>query len=247
MSKKTESSMFYDEKTGELKINPRSILVIDAEERMLPFSYPTGKDGIIIREISSFPEFKAMLKAAINSKTIELIFIDSFTRLLYWIEKDLKARGLTGFTLWGEYASEIEDLFMEYTSANKFIVFTSHDHLTQDNDSIMRKTAYAQGRLSGKVEGFFDVVVHTHVNPTKDVSERYMFEVHPVTGKTSTKTHQLFPDKSYIPNNLALILGAIYKMRGIGDNPTMRRDKVLLVGKSGSGKSTSLKYAIKEN
>lgn len=240
-------SMFYNGQTGELKIEPRSILVIDAEKRVLPFGYPTGRDGLVVRQIDSFSEFKAMLRSAIESKTIELIFIDSFTRLLYWIEKDLKSKGLTGFTLWSEYASEIENLFMDYTSVGKFLVFTSHDHITQDNDAIVRKTAYAQGRLSGKIEGFFDVVMHTHINPTKDVEDRYMFEVQPVTGKSSTKTHQLFPGKSYIPNNLALVLGAIYKMRDIEHNPTAQRDKIMLVGKSGSGKSTSLKYVIKEN
>lgn len=244
MSKQTESSMFFNENTKELQINPRNILVIDAERRNLPFK---SSSKIRIEQVKSYLEFKKMLNAALLSKTIELVFVDSMTRMLYWLEKHLDRQGVKGYDFWKVYANEMKELLMEYDSSNKFLVFTSLDDITTDSDSIARKSARAQGGIRGEIESYFDIVVHTHFNPAKERPECYMFETNTATGKTTAKSPDEMFDSVYIQNSLAKILGGIYDFRDIKNNPDIRRDTVLIVGKSGSGKSTSLRYAIKEN
>lgn len=244
---------FYPE-TGELKFLPEEIMIINTETRIPSFDYT----GITNYRVKSWKDFMAVLSLAMGQskakdektqKTIDskkLIFVDSFTRLIYWLSKELKAQGIRGHDFWREFGDILESVLMEKKPTDKFLVYTSLDEVISDNDTIDRKVASAPGRLKGNVESHFDVVLSTSFNHTKSHPECYQFETNKTTEKSPSKSPVGMFDSRFIQNNLAYVLGKVYQYRGMKDEIT-DPDMIMLLGKSGSGKSTSLSYVVDRN
>jgi hypothetical protein len=246
--------MELNKETKELTFLPSEVFIINTETRNLPFK---SAHKIPTYTVKSWKEFTIVLTDAlgINPKASEetkkkfenkkLIFVDSFTRLLYWLGKELKQQNVSGFNFYRELGESIETLVMEKKPKDKFLVYTAIDEVISDGDVIDKKVVAVAGRMKGMVESYFDVVMATHFNPMKSRPECYQFETNSNNGKTSAKSPDGMFDQIYVQNNLAKVLGAIHEYREI-DKTNMSPDTVLLVGKSGSGKSSSLKYCIKE-
>jgi len=247
--------MEFNPKTKELTFDPDEIFVINTENRNLPFR---SANKIPSFNVKSWKQFATVMMDALelNPKASDavkkkfenkrLIFVDSFTRLLYWLSKELTSQGISGHSYWKEFGDMIAELAMESKPQNKFLVYSAIDEVISDGDVIDKKVVSVAGRMKGMVESYFDVVMATHFNPMKKRPECYQFETNTVNGKTSAKSPVDMFSELYIQNNLAYVLGSIYNYRDIANNPKATPDTVLLVGKSSSGKSTSLKYCIKE-
>jgi hypothetical protein len=248
--------MKFNKKTKELTFDADEIFVINTENRNLPF---TSANKIPSFNVRSWKQFATVMMDALDlnpkaSDTVKkkfenkkLIFVDSFTRLLYWLSKELKAQGCSGHSFWKEYGDMIAELAMERKPNGKFLVYSAIDETISDGDVIDKKVVSVAGRMKGMVESYFDVVMATHFNSMKPRPECYQFETNTANGKTSAKSPvDMFKD-IYIQNNLAYVLGSIYEYRDMANNPEVNPDTVLLVGKSSSGKSASLMYCVNKD
>lgn len=238
-----------------LLFNPDEIFVVNTEDKLLPFRSSVKIKNKVVKSWSEFevvmkvvcgikPNMTAQEKAI--SDPIKLVFVDSFTRVLYLLSKHLKEKELlSGHSFWREYKDRLEKMKMEWKAIGKFQVYTAIDEVIQDADSVHTCIVSVDGGMKGKVESYFNTVLWTHFNPAKNRPECYQFETNTVNGKTQSKSPDGMFDKIFIQNDLSIVLGAAYEYWKLGETG-LTPTPILIVGKSGSGKSTSLKYCIKE-
>lgn len=178
---------------------------------------------------------------------IKIVVVDSFTRILYLLSEFLKQNKVTGYDYWREYSDILEQLLMTWQSKGRFIIFTALDEIVRDSDSIDRIVVKVDGkRLEGKIESFFTTVLHTHFNPLKQGAEAYQFCTNTDGRNTAKSPDGMFTDR-YIQNDMSLVLGAIYDYYDMANNPDFMPSPILVCGKSGSGKSTSVKYLFEDS
>lgn len=238
-----------------LLFNPDEVFVVNTEDKLLPF-----KSSVKIKNkvVKSWGEFEAVMKVVCGikpnmtaqekaiSEPIKLVFVDSFTRILYLLSRHLKEKELiSGHAFWKEYGDRLEQMQMDWKANGKFQVYTAIDEVIQDSDSVYRTVVSVDGRMKGKVESYFNTVLWTNFNQAKKRPECYQFETNSVNGKTNSKSPDGMFDKILIQNDLSIVLGAVYEYWDIGKSG-LNPPPILIAGKSGSGKSTSLKYCIKE-
>lgn len=222
---------------------------------MLPF-----KVGSIAKQkvANNWSVFNALMKAGCGLTAIEdpekakyydpikVVVVDSFTRCLYLLSQALKQANIKGYDFWRDYGDTIEKLLMEWQSRGRFIIFTALDEVIRDNDSIDRKVIKVEGKkLEGMIESFFSIVLHTHFNPLKTGAESYMFCTNTDGRNTAKSPYGMFPER-YIQNNMAYILGSIYRYYDMANNPDFQPSPIVIVGKSGTGKSSSFRYLFEE-
>jgi hypothetical protein len=171
-----------------MKFNPKEVFVINTEDKLLPF-----KSSVKIKNkvIKTWPEFESVMKDACGMnprmsekakeyfEPVKIVFVDSFTRILYLLSKYLKSQGVRGHDFWKEYRDTLEQLLMDWKTSGKQLVFTAIDEVIQDSDSVYRTVV--------SVDEYYDIA-----------------------------------------------------------NTKLTPPPVLIVGKSGSGKSTSLMYCVNE-
>ena len=244
--------MRFDEKTKKLKFNIDEVLFCDTENKSLPFrtaadckvkTVKNWNDFIRVlndacgnNDLSSFPKRKEFYAP------IKVVAIDSFTRLTYLLAQHLKALGSKGYSYWGDYAEAIESLLMNWSSNGRFIIYTGIDEVVRDADSVDRKVVKVDGKkLEGLIESYFSITLFTHFNSMKKPEEAYQFCTN-TDGRNSAKSPiDMFSDR-YIPNDMSLVLGSIYDYYQMSSHPEFMPSPILVVGKSGTGKSTSMKY-----
>lgn len=238
-------------KDHRLLFRPDEIMVIDTERKMLPF-----REASIIKRtktITSYTQYLQLMNDLSSNnlsesakkylEPVKLIFVDSFTRLLWLMGEHYDKKGIKGFDYWREMLIETQRRLMTLPEGGRFMVFNSLDDVVQDADGINRIKAFAQGQMSGQVESFFTIVLHTHYNRMKKPDEAYQFCTNG-DGLNTAKTPIGMFEEKYIPNDLGLVLGTIYEYYDMANNKTFSPKPILIVGKSGSGKSTSLYFAI---
>ena len=239
---------------GYMKFDHSEVFIINTEDKLLPF-----KSSVKIKSkvVKTWTQFEAVMKDAcgLNPKMsdkakevfapVKLVFVDSFTRILYLLSKHLKSQGVRGHDFWREYGDTLEQLLMDWKVSGKYLVFTAIDEVIQDSDSVYRTIVSVDGRMKNKVESFFGIVLWTRFNSMKQRPECYQFETNSSDGKTNAKSPVAMFDNIFIQNDLSMVLGKIHEYYDI-DNTKLTPPPVLIVGKSGSGKSTSLMYCIKE-
>lgn len=237
---------------GRLKLKPEEILFINVEKRTLPF-----RESILLKKnqkISTYSQFQKVFADLKNPSLpdsakkyldpVKLVFMDSLSRLFWLLSEHIKASGSRGREFWADYLDESKLLLNNLDIGNRYLVVTSLDDISSDADVIDRKQAMAQGQMRGQIEGYFDIVLHTHFNAMKTDDESYSFYTK-TDGKNSAKSPIGMFDKKIIQNDLSLVLGRIHEYYDIA-NTKLTPPPVLIVGKSGSGKSTSLMYCVNE-
>lgn len=237
-----------------MKFNPKEVFVINTEDKLLPF-----KSSVKIKNkvIKTWPEFESVMKDACGMnprmsekakeyfEPVKIVFVDSFTRILYLLSKYLKSQGVRGHDFWKEYRDTLEQLLMDRKTSGKQLVFTAIDEVIQDSDSVYRTVVSVDGSLKGKVESYFGIVLWTKFNAMKQRPECYQFETNSSDGKTNAKSPVGMFDSVFIQNDLSFVLDKIHEYYDIA-NTKLTPPPVLIVGKSGSGKSTSLMYCVNE-
>lgn len=234
------------------------ILFIDTERKTLPFRQAARCK---VKTISSWKQFEAVMragsgliefKASEQNKAdyynpVKLVVIDSFTRILYLLSEFLKQNKITGYDYWREYSDILEQLLMTWQSKGRFIVFTALDEIVRDSDSIDRIVVKVDGKkLEGKIESFFTIVLHTRFNALKQGAESYQFCTNTDGRNTAKSPDGMFAER-YIQNDMSLVLGAVYDYYDMANNPDFMPSPILVCGKSGSGKSTSIKYLFEDS
>lgn len=243
--------MRFDEKTKELKFPIDEILFIDTENKSLPFPHAAEckvrtvlnwtdfervmSDGFGITDLSDKPNrFKYY-------NPIKAVVIDSFTRITYLLSEYLKDSGVKGRDFWRDFGDILEKSLMTWRAKSRFVIYTAIDDVIQDADSVDRRQVKVSGRMSGAIESFFTVTLFTHFNAMKPHPEGYQFMTN-TDGKNSAKTPVDMFSEKYISNNMAAVLGRIYEYYDMANHPEFMPSPILVVGKSGTGKSTSMKY-----
>jgi hypothetical protein len=228
------------------------VLFIDVERKTLPFRQAAKAK---VKTVTSWHQFEAVLKAGCglldlsNDKEkadfydpVKVVFIDSFTRVLYLLSEHLRESKIKGFDFWRDYADILEKMLMTWQSKGRFIVFTALDEIVRDTDSIDSKVIKVDGKkLEGKVESYFTIVLHTQFNPLKPIPEAYQFCTNTDGKNTAKSPPEMFKDR-YIQNDLSFVLGSIYDYYDMETNKEFVPSPIVIVGKSGSGKSSSVKY-----
>lgn len=177
----------------------------------------------------------------------KVVIIDSFTRVLFLLSEWLKQNQIKGYDFWRDYADTIEKLLMTWQSKGRFIIFTGLDEVVRDNDSVDRIVVKIDGKkLEGKIESYFTIVLHTHFNALKPYPEGYQFCTNTDGRNTAKSPDGMFKER-YIQNNMAYVLGSIYEYYDMANNPEFIPSPILVCGKSGTGKSSSMKYLFEED
>lgn len=244
--------MQFNPKTKQLKFSKEQVLFLDTEKKMLPFREganakiktvehwddfeKTMSDGCGMSDLTAFP------KRSEFYNPIEVVFVDSFTRMLYLLSKNLKDKQIKGYDFWRDYGEIIEQLLMSWKSKRRFVVFTAIDEVVRDSDSVDRRVIKVEGKkLEGMIESYFTICLHTHFNALKPIPECYQLCTNTDGRNTAKSPDGMFPAR-YIQNDLSYVLGSIYDYYDMANNPEFCPSPIILVGKSGTGKSTSAKY-----
>lgn len=249
--------MNYNEETHRLKFDLSEVLFCDTENKSLPFALASKCK---VKSVKTWNDFMKTLNDAtgVNDltnkpvrqayySTVKVIVIDSFTRLTYLLGQHLKALNVKGFTYWGDYAEMLENLLMKQETNGRFIIYSGIDEVIKDIDSVDRKTVKVDGKkLEGLVESYFTITLFTHFNAIKPVNEAYQFCTN-TDGRNSAKSPIGMFNERYIPNDMSLVLGRIYEYYEMSTHPEFQPTPILIVGKSGSGKSTSFMFLFNES
>lgn len=250
--------MKVNDKEQQLLLDPSEVLVINTERKILPFPaasklHELGREKVAMtwgQLISLMDALRGVTELSPEKKKFyadtKLVFVDSITRILFLLKEELERQGISGRDMWAAYLKEFERFLMMWSTSGRFMVYTSLDDITTDIDRIDRKTAAAQGQMSGKVESYFEVCLHTSFNRMKEGGECYNFITNN-DGQTSAKTpFNMFNLKTekFIQNDLSHVLYRMYKYYDMEHHPDFIPPRVIIVGKSGSGKSTSLAYPL---
>jgi hypothetical protein len=246
----------YLEKDHRLKFNIDEVLFVDTERKNLPFKQASSCKVITVQD---WKTYLGVMKAGcglvdLSGKPdkaefydpIKVVIVDSFTRILFLLSEFLHEHKIKGYDFWREFADTIERLLMTWQSQGRFIIFTALDEAVRDNDSVDRVVVKIDGkRLEGKVESYFTICLHTHFNVLKAHPEGYQFCTN-TDGRNTAKSPEGMFEERYIQNDMAYVLGRIYEYYDMANNPDFLPSPIIVCGKSGTGKSSSFRYLIKE-
>ena len=79
----------------------------------------------------------------------------------------------------------------------------------------------------------------------KSSGEAYQFCTN-TDGKNSAKSPLGMFESRLIPNDMSLVLGRIYEYYNMANNPAFENSPMIIVGQSGSGKSTSTSFLFED-
>jgi len=223
--------------------NKNELLIISTENKQLPF-----KNATIVsqKQVSDFLEFSTAIKEAIQDDNIKCIVIDSFTRILSMVSYYLEdVQKITGYKFWKHYAVYLEKMLMYSMLTNKWVVWLAIDDIQFNADGEEIRSVKIKGNeLKGLIESYFTIVLFTHVDSKKSKAERYQFCTNS-DGRNTAKTPMGMFAKDYIPNDMESVFTQVSEYYGFAiDNYEVKRPNILVVGRSGSGKSTSLRNLV---
>ena len=220
------------------------LVVISTENKQLPF--PNAKN-VEQKFVKDFQEFAKILEEEVGNPDRKCIVIDSFTRILDLITSYLEdVKKISGYGFWKYYAKFIRKMLMKSMQTNKWLIWIAIDDTQFNSDGEEVITVKVQGKeLKGLIESFFTIVLFTHVDGKQPVEKRYQFCTNS-DGKHTAKTPLSMFKNQYVPNDIVEIFNVISKYYDFDvNNYETKRPNILIVGRSGSGKSTSLRNIIK--
>jgi len=245
------------------------VLVINCENKLLPFrnqknfknvmvkSYKTiqrkNPNGILMNGSDGKPlydiGFINVFEKAVVDDNIKCIVVESFTRVCELLELYIdKTLQLTGYTKWDYYLDELMRVLLTVSgNCPKPIIWTALPEITIDSDGVRMETTAVSGKLKGKIESYFEIVLCNSIDDkAKELSDRYLFTIRS-NGKNSAKVPaELYNEKvRSIPNDINAVLNEIRKMYGVKITDEFHYPKILILGRSGMGKSSSLRNLVK--
>jgi len=195
-------------------LDPKTTVIADLERKGMPFKFA----GEIWCPSSAEPvqfvnEFKTWMNKIATSTTIQVVVIDSITKLVEMLESKSVIEGKTkdgipdtyaAYRLFAKYTLE----FLELFKSNKYITICTgiDEHVTSmsiTGETLIQRRLKISGRAwEGKVEKEFLCVFYTYakIQPGKDPA----FYITGVTdGKNSAKCPPYFNIPRELPNDAA--------------------------------------------
>lgn len=227
------------------KFKPNQVTVLSTENKQLPFPMAKHFKYIDIPDLKSFSE---ELKKAKSNNDIKVIAVDSLTRITFMVKSYLKSRKVSGYKFWAKYSEMLSELLTSSVKTKKWLVFLSLSDIKFNSDGDEVRQVKIQGNeLDGLIESWFTIVLFTDVNnDEKDIHKRYRLCTNS-DGSNTAKTPMNMFNKQYIHNNLRIVFDRIAEYYDFKPNDfDIKRPSILVVGRSGTGKTTSL-YDLIEN
>ena len=194
--------------TSIRNLNPETTAIINVERKALPFK---NADGFKSVNVSNMEMFNNVLDAAVANNSIDIIIIDSFTKLIEILYHECKELH-SGYEIFNNYNNEIYDLLEKSKSNDKYIVFTGIEDDVADADGVTRKFVKVQGNVwKNSIEKEFLIVLFTDNKKTEDGIE-YRFRTN-TSGENSAKSPMdMF--ELHIPNDLKYVIDACKEYYG---------------------------------
>jgi hypothetical protein len=234
-----------------------SIVNLNSENRVLPFpTYGCVKDipvktevtktGLVKTKALKFFLEKCILLA--SKQTIQCVTIDSLTRLLNKIlknENDMFT-GKDKRQMWGEFGFQVQALLEEYIPMlnDKYVIVTAHEEAGREDEPSKEMRVPVGGKTKAVgIESYFDIVLWTVINPDGNAKDgtKYLFQTCTNADNRAKTPPGMYDEEEemFVPNDVSLVLDRYIEMFGSESRP-----KILIAGRSGSGKSYSLRNLV---
>lgn len=191
-------------------LDPERTIILNTERKQLPFK--AARKFKKHRHINNFTEFEKTLKAALKAKDVDVVVIESFTSLAEMgyqeIIRPIERTGDKVMQAWQQYKDRMHDVLLQAKQADRYVVWTGIDEITQDEKSAMYRTVSVQGGLKGKVEKEFEIVLWTKI-VNGDEGPEYTFVTNSDGINKAKSPMQMF-DEQYIDNDLKQVIDSIY-------------------------------------
>jgi len=182
-------------------LDPERTVILNVERKQLPFR----RAGLFKRQkfISSLKEFDHYLNLSMQSDTVDVIIIESFTSLAEMIMLESK-KSKRGYEVFNWYADEIMRIISLSKNSDKYIVFLGIDESNSDEEGVSSKQVKVEGqKLKGVIEKEFVIVLYTVVKKDKEKPEHFFLTNS--DGVRTAKSPMEMLDY-YIPNDLAEVI-----------------------------------------
>lgn len=181
----------------------------------------------------------------VDYSKVKLMVVDSlsavFELMLSYHKKIFTGKDLR--QIYGNYQEEVINFFKKSNVFPIPKVYISLPQEIQDENGLIERRAFVHGQaLAGKIEREFAVVLSSNPDRyTTKSQERYRFQTNMLNGYSAKTPMGMFSDEElFIPNDLNLVISRIYQHFKKDLNSPFRFPDILVIGASGTGKSTSL-------
>ena len=196
-------------------MDPATTLIINSDNKSLPFPLDRFKEGINLFTTSDIPTIKSYLTRIDKNPAIKSIIIDTINGIM--VDKEmLESKKLT-FDKWMDLAKDIYEII---SMANSFredlvIYFMGHVTLFTDIDGNESKCLITNGKKLEKIklESKFPIVLFGNVERGSNGENKYHFETQ--SNRSTGKTPMGMFEDFLIPNSLKLVddtIRAYYKI-----------------------------------
>ncbi len=183
------------------------------------------------------------LKKKAREKGLNGFIIDSLSTLGYQTREGLKReykQPSMDLQLWGKYGERMMGLIEILKDLEVPVIVTAHVDRDKDEQGGPIEVPALKGSSKMEAARFFDVIAYTRVTRDRQGNASFAWQIVADNRRSQAKSRLPYPtDTGMIAQDFSLLLNH-YAAQGI-DNP-----KILVIGDSGSGKTTSLKTLIKE-
>jgi len=183
------------------------------------------------------------LKSKVRKLGMNGLIIDSLSTLGYQTREALKAEYKTpsmDLQLWGKYGERMMALIEVIKDLEVPVIITAHVDRDRDENGGPIEVPALKGAAKLEAARFFDVIVYTQIKQSRKGGRDFSWQIIGDARRSQAKSRLPYEtDTGIIDQDFGPILKH-YKDHGI-DNP-----KILVIGDSGTGKTTSLKTLITE-
>lgn len=246
----------------------QAIVVLNTENRKLPFReqgrfnvLPINTrhkpNGNIDRKASDI--LRDAITAVSKSEHVKVVILESLTRLtsriarneLSLFKQKISERNARKGTdtegnlmqAWGEVGYDTMDVLEDVIGMlnNKFVIVTAHEDSPRDEDFDRRMRVPVSGRMIKQgVESHFDVVLWTQTMQDDNGNIRHVFQTQSNTSNRAKTPMGMFSeDEMFIDNDIEFVIKRM--MEYYDENDITKLGKILIVGGTATGKSTSLR------
>jgi SpoU rRNA methylase family enzyme len=197
--------------TSLRNLDPAKTIILDGEQKGFPF---TGANKFRVKPFANNGQFNTELKWALSQPDVEVVVIESFTKVAYQI-KQVCAQAFKGYDIWSNYSKMVRNAINACKNSKAIVVFTSIDDIVEilqpDGTSLSKRMIGYEGKELGKqggIEPDFLVVLFTDIRKDSAGKIAYRFETNN-DGVTTAKTPMGLFNERFIDNDLKLVIDAI--------------------------------------